>query len=178
MKILMAAGVVAACAAAGFGWAKLAGCPDGGCPLTATPWRGAFFGGLMGLFVVFSMWSRGSSSPSAPVPGDDAILHVTTQAEFDALMTKAGDKMVVVDFYADWCGPCRRLAPELAAFADWHRASVMVVKVNVDQTGELAGRYEVSSIPALLLFHEGKLVRRTLGGMSANQLNSWACGQK
>ena len=173
MKILMMAGVVLACSAAGFGWAKLVGCPSGGCPLTATPWRGAAVGAFMGVVLALGMVGRaGGGATSAPVPGEEAILHVTGEAEFAALLVPGG-KAVLVDFYADWCGPCRQFGPELAKFADRHRADVAVVKVNVDQSQELARKYEVSSIPAILLFRNGKLVKQAVGGMSTDALEAW-----
>ncbi len=72
------------------------------------------------------------------------------------------DKPIFVDFYADWCGPCRMLAPVLSEIAE-EREDVKVGKVNVDQEGALAEAFEINSIPAVLLFKDGKLVKGVVG---------------
>ena len=69
---------------------------------------------------------------------------------------------VLVDFYADWCRPCQMLAPVLDEFAK-QRPGVKIVKVNVDEEPELAVRYQISSIPALIVFKNGKPVAQHLG---------------
>lgn len=70
---------------------------------------------------------------------------------------------VVVDFYADWCGPCRMLAPTLERVAAEFAGRARVVKVNVDEEPELASHFHVSSIPTLAFFANGDLVGRTAG---------------
>lgn len=70
---------------------------------------------------------------------------------------------VVVDVYADWCGPCRALAPLLDRFAQAYAGRVKFVKVNVDEEPQLAGYFEVASIPTLLVFDRGRLVHRSSG---------------
>lgn len=69
---------------------------------------------------------------------------------------------VIVDFYADWCRPCRALAPVLEEFAQ-ENADVKIVKVNVDDSPELAARYQIQSIPCLLVFWEGRLIDQRTG---------------
>lgn len=70
---------------------------------------------------------------------------------------------VLVDFYADWCGPCRRLAPTLEKLAAEFQGQARIVKVNVDTEPELAGQFQVESIPTLVLMVDGRPVGRTAG---------------
>ena len=75
------------------------------------------------------------------------------------------DGISIVDFYADWCGPCRMVAPVLEKVAE-EREDVTVGKVNVDADGELAARYGVMSIPTLVVFKDGKEINRSVGTKS------------
>ena len=70
---------------------------------------------------------------------------------------------VLVDFWATWCGPCKMLAPTVAEVATEYAGRVKVGKVNVDNAPELAARYGITSIPALLLFNRGEVVRTSVG---------------
>lgn len=71
--------------------------------------------------------------------------------------------LVLVDFYADWCGPCKMIAPILNDLSQSHADVATIVKVNVDEEGELAQRFDVMSIPTLILFKDGKPVDRKMG---------------
>ncbi|MCS7198412.1 MAG: thioredoxin [Candidatus Bipolaricaulota bacterium] len=79
---------------------------------------------------------------------------------------------VLVDFYADWCGPCRAIAPIVEEIAREFNNKLKVVKLNVDQNPEIAMQYGVQSIPTLLLFKNGKEVERLIGYMSKSKLLS------
>ncbi len=89
------------------------------------------------------------------------IKHVKTAPEFNEAIAK-GD--VLVDFWATWCGPCRMLAPVLEEVAK-ERPEIDIVKVDVDEAGELAAQFGISSIPTLIRFKDGKPVEKTLGYM-------------
>ena len=77
---------------------------------------------------------------------------------------------VLVDFWAEWCGPCRMIAPILDEIAKDLEGKLKVGKVNIDQSGELAAQYNVMSIPTLLVFKNGKVVNQIVGAMSKDKL--------
>ena len=71
------------------------------------------------------------------------------------------DKPVLLDFYADWCGPCKMLAPVVHEIAEENAGTIKVGKINVDEQMELAMRFQVSSIPMLVVFKDGKAVAKS-----------------
>ena len=93
------------------------------------------------------------------------IKHVETVAEFDELV-KAGK--VLVDFYADWCGPCKMLAPVLEDLSK--DVEELIIKVNVDDLPALAQRYKVQAIPTLYVLNDGVVLNHALGYQNKNQL--------
>ena len=88
---------------------------------------------------------------------------------FDSLVS---DGVVVVDFFADWCGPCKMLGPVLEELSN-SRGEVKVVKINVDEEEDLARRFGVMSIPTLYLFKDGKQVDNRVGFMPLPELEEW-----
>lgn len=74
-----------------------------------------------------------------------------------------GDKPVLVDFYADWCGPCKQQEPILKQLTDRAGDKVRVVKINVDKAQKAANQYQIRSIPTMIMFKDGKIVWRQSG---------------
>ena len=90
-------------------------------------------------------------------------------ASFSDLINNS-DVPVLVDFYADWCGPCKMMAPELEKLAGIMGSQLKVIKVNVDNNQAVSIKYRIQGIPALLLFYKGEIIWRTSGYQTAQQL--------
>ena len=92
-----------------------------------------------------------------------------TNAEYQNLATGSG-KPIVLDFYADWCGPCRMLAPVFDEVAEEHPADYLYCRVNVDEEPELAKRFMVRSIPMLVVMKDGKTAAATVGAQPKSEI--------
>ena len=93
-----------------------------------------------------------------------ATIPDATDANFEELVLKS-DRTVLVDFWAEWCGPCRALAPVVKEIADEYEDRLLVVKLDVDANPQSASRYEVRSIPMLLLFRKGQGADQIVGAV-------------
>jgi thioredoxin 1 len=96
-------------------------------------------------------------------------VHTLDDATFDEEVNGA-DVPVLVDFWAEWCGPCKMIAPILEEIATDHPETLRVAKLNIDDNPDIARRYEVMAIPTLLVFNKGEQIGRLVGAKGKNQL--------
>ena len=94
-----------------------------------------------------------------------------TNERFDELL--AGEMPLFVDFYADWCGPCKMLSPLVKEIAAEREGSIAVAKLNVDKMPEIANRYGIVAIPALILFKDGEVIDKIVGYREKEELDAW-----
>jgi len=104
----------------------------------------------------------------------DQILYLSDD-DFENTISQANTP-VLVDFWAPWCGPCRMLGPIIEELAGDYAGKVMVAKVNTDESPATPGRFDIMSIPTLLLFKDGELVDRAVGMRPKPALKEWIDG--
>lgn len=96
-------------------------------------------------------------------------LKKVTDTSFEADVLKS-EKLVLVDYWAEWCGPCRQVAPVLEAIAAEHGDKIEIVKLNVDENPEVTRKYGILNIPTLGVFQNGEVVKELVGARSKSRL--------
>ena len=99
------------------------------------------------------------------------MVHKFTESNFDAEVLQS-DLPVFVDFYADWCGPCKMMSPVIDKLAEEFAGRIKVGKVNVDENGDLAVKYGIMSIPSMVFFKNGEVVDRIVGAIPKPQMQA------
>ncbi|MEO8364376.1 MAG: thioredoxin [Ilumatobacteraceae bacterium] len=98
----------------------------------------------------------------------DGIVTLTSTTFDEAI--KSNETPILVDFWAEWCGPCKSIAPILGEIAAEQAGKLTIAKLNVDEHGDIAQRYNVMSIPTLLIFDKGEMKKRLVGAKGKGQL--------
>lgn len=97
------------------------------------------------------------------MPKKELVAEIT-KSEFPKIINDKKNKLVIVDFYAEWCMPCTMMAPVMESMAEQNK-NIKFAKINVDDAGDLSNEYEVSSIPCIIFFKEGEEVDRIVGSV-------------
>ena len=100
--------------------------------------------------------------------GEDFMLKEIKENEFESVVLNSKEK-ILVDFYANWCGPCKMLRPILDSIAS-ERSNSKIVSIDVDEANELASKYGIISIPCVILFQNGKEIKRSVGLKSKSEI--------
>ncbi|MBT8473118.1 MAG: thioredoxin [Marinicaulis sp.] len=95
-----------------------------------------------------------------------------TDTSFDADVLNSSEP-VLIDFWAEWCGPCKQIGPALEELSDEFAGKLKIVKINIDENPETPGKYGVRGIPTLMIFKDGELVATETGAKPKGQISAW-----
>ena len=98
--------------------------------------------------------------------------HTITDSDFDEKINNS-QLPILVDFWAEWCGPCKQIGPILEEIGEAKKDKLKIFKLNVDENPEIPQKYNVRGIPTLMLFKEGKLIDTKVGSLPKSALNDW-----
>lgn len=130
----------------------------------------------LGLLSACAKRDQGAGADAVATAGEKAELIITSEAQF-AEKVEGSQGVVLVDFWATWCPPCKIMNPILADLALAYTGRMTVAKVDVDDNRELAGRFKIESIPTLILFKGGKAVDMRVGAVPKAELVQWVDAQ-
>ncbi|KJV56349.1 thioredoxin [Orientia chuto str. Dubai] len=101
------------------------------------------------------------------------IIEINDEENFKQEVLLSKNKLILVDFYADWCGPCRQLSPILVEISEELSDKIKIVKINIEKNVQVATDFKIQSIPTLILFSNGDAVSREVGGKSKQDIIDW-----
>ena len=119
-------------------------------------------------------WPLAGASHSRHLQGDFSSMATTktTDSEFSAHVLQS-DTPVLVDFWAEWCGPCKAIGPALEEISEARGDAISIVKLNIDENPMTPQQYNVRGIPTLLIFKGGEVIAEKVGALPKSQLESW-----
>lgn len=97
------------------------------------------------------------------------MIHIENEEQFDMTI---GEGITLVDFYATWCGPCRMIAPFIEEISEKYQGKIKVAKVDVDECGNIASKYGINAIPALLIFKDSEIITSNVGFMPQDAIET------
>lgn len=103
------------------------------------------------------------------------VMH-PNETEFESLLRS--ENLLLVDFFATWCSPCKMLSPVIEDLANKYWNKVKVVKIDIDQHPDIAGKYDVQSVPTVFLFKNGKIIESSVGFNPLSHFTSWITTQE
>jgi len=141
-------------------------CTSGACPLTANPYRGAVYGAVVAALIVasFGYKPRSGSVSSAYIDQNQEakVMSIESASEFQKKVIDAGG-VVLVDFFSHSCPPCKALGPVVSTLAQKYEGKAGIYKVDVEKNMELAQKWGIQKIPAVVILKDGKEVERKIG---------------
>ena len=140
-------------------------CSSGACPLTANPFRGAIYGAFIGVFLMSMMVSSRPAANTAANAADGSknnmVIKIGSKEAFEKIMSSQG--VFLVDFYAEWCRPCKMLSPVIDSLAEKYAGRLTFTRLDVSELGNIAGDFKISGTPTVVFIKDGKEVGRLVG---------------
>ncbi|MDD4142795.1 MAG: thioredoxin [Bacteroidales bacterium] len=125
---------------------------------------------LLGVFICLTSWTFAQESAVTHLTKEEFQQKVWNYTESPQEWVYSGKKPCIIDFYANWCGPCRQLGPKLEELAEEYKGKIFIYKVNIDQQKELAALFGVKSIPAILFVPKNSQPQMALGNLPKETL--------
>ncbi len=147
---------------AGYGWSAFVRCQGGSCPMTNRWQVAVLIGAAFGVYVALQFTTQAAPLTKSNTENGSMAQTIDSEGDFESKVLQA-DKPVLVDFYADWCAPCKALGPVIEDLAGEMSGKADVYKVDVDKLQGVAGKFGIQSIPTVIVFKDGQAVSTFVG---------------